>query len=61
MIKIFERSYCGEGIIDIEQDVSEALSESYNPVMSKVPADEWGISKGTIKVTIEWMPDDDEG
>lgn len=59
-MKIFENTYCGEGMIDVEQDVGEAFSCDSNPAIKKVPVDEYGIFKGQFRVTIEWIPEEDE-
>lgn len=45
---LFHKEYDGESIIDIEQDVMEAICEA------DVPADEHGIQQGTFTVKIEW-------
>lgn len=57
-IVVLQKLYCGEGIIDIEQDVGEALNSVYNPEMKKVPTDEHGIPLGEFKITIEWIPEE---
>lgn len=51
---IFEKDYDGECLCDLERDIVESLSDQYNPIMCKVPCDDWGFPKGTFKVTIEW-------
>jgi hypothetical protein len=49
-IFIFEHEYCAEGLIDVEQDISEAIDV--------IPSDEDGFKPGTFKVTVEWIPND---
>lgn len=51
MIKIFEKNYDGESIIDIDRDIHEAFEEPYNKL---IPTDDYGIHIGNFKVTIEW-------
>lgn len=57
--KIFDKTYCGEGIIDLPEDIGEAFFDE-NPIMKNVPKDEHGIHTGRFKVTIEWFEDEDE-
>lgn len=58
-MKIFEGTYAGEGIIDAGQNIDEAFMECYNPKIGEVPTDEHGIHKGSFKVTIEWIPEEE--
>ncbi len=51
---IFKKAYDDESLYDLERDISEAISEEYNPKMGDIPKDEDGWMKGTFKVTIEW-------
>jgi hypothetical protein len=53
-MKIFEKVYDGNSIMDASEDVGEALCEEYNDAMTFVPVDEYGFSKGTFTITIEW-------
>ena len=53
-MKIFEKDYDGESMIDLERDIWESLSDVYNPVMMSVPSDEHGFLQGTFTVTITW-------
>lgn len=59
-MQIFNSEYSGEGIIDVPQDVGEAFDDNLNKTVRAVPKDEYGIHQGTFRVTIEWIPDDDE-
>lgn len=52
-MKLFEKVYDGESLIDIERDVWEALDPDFNPDMESVSQDEHGFLKGDFKVTIE--------
>lgn len=49
---IFEKTYDGESIVDIEQDIYESINENYD-----LPMDENNFNTGTFKVTIEWFND----
>jgi hypothetical protein len=52
---IFIKEYCWESLNDLERDVSEALDEDYNALLSKgLP----GEFTGTIKVTIEYISEE---
>lgn len=55
-MKIFEKTYDGESIVDINRDVSEALQDDFNPLMENIPSDDHGFAFGNFKVTIEWSP-----
>lgn len=57
---IFEKEYSGESLVDIYRDVSEAVDSDFTPEMKEIPADEWGMAKGTFRVLIEWIPDDED-
>lgn len=49
-MKIFEKEYSDESLVDIEEDVYDAVINS-----KLVPEpDEDGFRRGTFKVTIEW-------
>ena len=54
MIKIFEKSYDGESLCDLERDVVESLSDQFNTTICDIPVDDWGFPRGEFKVTIEW-------
>ena len=53
-IVIFEKTYDGESIVDLDRDVSEAIMEDYNPMVELIPKDEHGFQQGSFKVTITW-------
>ena len=47
-IKLFERTYNGESLIDLEghpYDLFELVT---------IPKDKWGFLKGTFKIIVEW-------
>jgi len=53
-ITLLEMDYYGEGIIDMERDLSEALDPHFNGAAEDVPADEHGIAKGKFRLTLVW-------
>lgn len=55
MIKLFEKTYTGEFIYDISDDVLEAFKPEYNAAIVAIPTDEYGFNTGEFKVTIEWI------
>ena len=55
MIKLFEKTYTGEFIYDISNDVLEAFKPEYNAAIVAIPTDEYGFNTGEFKVTIEWI------
>ena len=46
---IFEREYDGETLVDIEEDVWDAINGNED-----LPVDKHGFNIGTFKVTISW-------
>lgn len=50
---IFDQIYDAESIVDVEQDVYNAI------FYSGIPIDEHGFQLGEFKVTIEWKDTDD--
>lgn len=60
MKTVFHKEYDGESICDVERDVLESLSETYNPMISEIPVDENFIPQGKFIVTIQWSPYEDE-
>jgi hypothetical protein len=56
-MKLFEKVYDGESIVDFGRDMEEVLQECYNPLIAEIPVDDHGFSKGSFTVTIEWMPE----
>jgi len=57
---VFDKTYDGESLCDLERDVVESLDSRYNPIVDQIPQDKHGISKGVFKVTITWVQNDDE-
>lgn len=53
---IFQQSYDGESLYDLERDMSEAVDPKYNPLVKYIPTDE-GIPQGIFRVIIEWVPE----
>lgn len=60
MKTIFEKKYDGESIVDVYRDVSEAFEEDFNPLVNEIPKDKYGFQKGTFKVAITWMMEEQE-
>lgn len=58
MTTIFQQTYCGESIVDLDRDISEMLDADYNPAAAQIPVNELGFHKGTFTVTVEWINDD---
>lgn len=54
---IWQKSYHGfEATSDLERDISESLNSDYNDKVKDIP----GEFQGTLKVTIEYIPEEDE-
>ena len=53
-VTLLERDYDGEGIVDIERDIIEALDTNYNQQAHRIALDEWNIPKGTFKLSLKW-------
>lgn len=53
-MELMRKSYSGESLVDIERDVSEAVQEDYNHLISQIPKDEYGFQRGVFTVVIEW-------
>ena len=53
-IELMKRDYCAEGIIDVERHVFEAIDDS------NIPKDAHGLQKGTFRITVEWLEDEDD-
>jgi len=51
---IFEKEYDGESLCDLNRDVSEAFDADFNPIVSKIPTDKYGIQLGKFKVVMMW-------
>ena len=56
---VFEKFYDGESLYDIDRDVAESMQGEYNPLVLKIPSDEFGIQRGTFKVTIQWFSENE--
>lgn len=56
-INVFEKDYDGESLYDLGRDIDECMDPTYNPIVNKIPQDEYGIQTGTFKVRVEWVPD----
>ncbi len=56
MTVIFDKKYDGESIVDLGRDFSEMFE--FNPAADAIPVDEYGIHKGTFKVTVVWTPEE---
>lgn len=46
---VFQKTYDGESIIDVSEDIAYAIQ------VSTVPQDEYGFQLGEFKVTVEWV------
>lgn len=57
-MELFKKVYDGESLYDLGRDVHEAFNEDFNPIVSAVPQDEYGIQQGRFTVTIQWEPAD---
>jgi len=51
-MKLLDKSYSAEELADVERDVCEALEEIDAPI------DEYGFFEGSVKVTIEYVKDE---
>ena len=49
---LLEKEYYGEDIHEAGDDVLESIGDDH-------PKDEYGFHKGTFRVTVEWIPDDE--
>lgn len=58
-MQIFTSEYSGESIVDMPRDVDEALDETFNKRFADIPKDKYGFQKGTFRVIIEWIPNDE--
>lgn len=57
MLKIFNKIYDGESIVDLSRDIDECLDPCYNEVVQQIPQDEYGFHRGAFRVIIEWQDD----
>lgn len=55
---VFEKEYDGESLYDLGRDIEEAIDVTFNPVVEKIPQDEYGFQLGTFKVVITWSEDE---
>lgn len=53
MILVLNKDYFDETLLDLEEDVFEAVDQF-------VPQDSYGYSGGTFKVRIEWVKDENQ-
>lgn len=52
---LFSKEYDGESVgQDVIRDLSEALTEKYNPLMKHVPEDDEGFMEGKFTITVSW-------
>ena len=47
-IKLFEKTYDGESLIDYEQHLYDLLDSA------TIPKDKWGFYRGRFKIIVEW-------
>ena len=52
MITLMSRTYSGESIVDVSEDIDYALNDD------RIPVDEYNMSKGRFVVTVEWEDDE---
>lgn len=57
-ITIFEKTYDGESLYDLDRDVAEALDSRYNELTKQIPQDQWGICQGEFRVIIQWTSEE---
>ena len=58
MKTVLIKEYDGEALIDIVNDLSEALDENFNQVMRDIPKDEYGIHQGMFVICLKWIDAD---
>ena len=46
---LLKKTYCGESIIDIEEDVYSSIEYDKD-----IPVDEYGFSQGEYEITLTW-------
>lgn len=49
-MKIFEKEYSDESLIDLSEDISDAVFDNY----ADIPTDEFGFREGRFVVTVVW-------
>jgi hypothetical protein len=56
-MKLFEKSYDGRSLIDVDVDVLDSLNNSLNPLAKQIPLDEYFFYTGKFTVSVSWEPD----
>lgn len=59
MIEIFKKEYNAESLYELNDDMSDALDEVYNPKIKDIPVDIYGFQTGIFTVTISWEPEEE--
>ena len=54
-MKLFEKTYDGQSIVDLGRDMDELFDEAYNPELITIPVDENGFMAGVFIVTVRWQ------
>ena len=49
------RDYTGESLVDLEVDIEWEIEHGH--LFDNCPTD-WGIPQGTLRVTLEWIPEE---
>ena len=52
--EIFDKSYRGKELHDVEDDIIEAFNEIFNPCVKDIPLDEFGFHRGRFDIQIIW-------
>lgn len=60
-MKLFEKTYNYEGLYDLPEDVEYSLDERFNDLWKQIPKDKYHYALGEFKLTIEWIPPEDDG
>lgn len=55
---LFDKIYDYEMLYDLPEDIGNALDETYNKKIAKLPADEYGYIQGTFHVVVTWEPEE---
>jgi hypothetical protein len=53
-MKVFEKKYSDETLLDLESDLYESMRRM------NLPQDEDGFHKGSFIIRVDWIPDDTE-
>jgi hypothetical protein len=56
--KLLQRDYDWESLYDLSQDIERAIDPANNTFCRITECDEGGVFKGTIRVTLEFIPED---